>query len=123
MDDATKAKLDDRTPWTLPDIVRELGLSPREAADAAYRRLSGEVDGDPCKVLPSRDPGAEAPGRWTLLELRRIARGESDLTGPQWPAGAIRLWGLRSARIDRQLQIIPQRPVSTRRRGTPGWSH
>ena len=99
--------LADTTPWSLADICRELDASPAFAAQWAMRSLMGEPESD--RVLPPLEVGTPVPSRH-LLRLLRAAQGRGE--GPQWPAGVIRGWARRCARMDRDLNLIVRPPAT-----------
>jgi hypothetical protein len=121
-EDERSALLADMTPWTLADVVRELGLTAREARDLAWNTQMAAARGgafEPARMLPRPLPGSPT---LRLTRLHRCAEGNRAEDQPLWAAGDIRRWGMQTAHLDHELNIRQQPPQPTRRRGTPGWS-
>lgn len=110
MDKATfDERLADRTPWTLADIVRELSMMELLVAGHAERALHFEADTHNSFPAPLPGPGS----RMRLAQLFKCAQGRRT-GGPVWAAGDIRRWALRTARLDREFNVIVARPPSLR---------
>lgn len=120
--------LADRTPWTLADIVREIGMVPAIAAEYALRSLRGGPGPHTKYPAPLPESPSLRGGEITqLFELRRQAERSpdvNDLDWVVWAAGDIRRWALENCRIGRDMQPVkltpPRRPMERGLRRTPG---
>lgn len=107
--------LADREPWTLADIVREIGMGPNTAAEYAVRSIRPRAGTRPEPPFPAPLPGAPVVGLLQLVRQAERSPDVNDLDWVTWAAGDIRRWALESGRIDRDMRPVkltpPRRPM------------
>lgn len=98
--------LADTTPWTLADIVREIGMSPKAARQSAWHQQMGDLPHE--RALPAPLPGT--PGV-RFADLHRASLGQLSDPQPHWCAGAVRRWAMQCGRLDHDLNPVPRHPA------------
>lgn len=106
------AQLADREPWTLADIVREIGIGPNTAAEYALRSIHPRAGIRPDAMLPAPLPGTPVVGLLQLIRQAERSPDVNDLDWVTWAAGDIRRWALVNGRIDRDMRPIKLTPPS-----------